>query len=81
MRRLFVERTVIATIVGAVAALGCSKKDNYAADTSASMQTVDTTTASSTTTTAPDTTSSKAASAPASKTSTAKKKAPTKPTY
>ena len=83
MRMISTERAVvIAMILGSVAAAGCSKKDNYAADTTAaSMPAVDTTTASSTSTMAPDTAAKTMASTPAPKKASTKKKAPTKPTY
>jgi len=76
---------VVAMILGSVAVAGCSKKDNYAADTTAVStpvaDTTTTTTASSTTTMTPDTTAKTMAVAPATKKTSTKKKAPTKPTY
>ena len=85
MRMISTERAVvIAMILGSVAVAGCSKKDNYAADTTAvSTPAVDstTTTASSTTTMTRDTTANTMAAAPAPKKASTKKKAPTKPTY
>jgi len=83
VRIIFTERAVVvAMILGSVAASGCAKKDNYAADTAAvSTPAADTTTASSTSTMAPDTTTRTTASTPATKKTTTRKKAPTKPSY
>lgn len=83
VRMISTERAVVvAMILASVAAAGCAKKDNYAADTTAmSTRTADTTTASSTSTMAPDTTAKTTVSTTATKKTTTRKKAPTKTSY
>ena len=76
------KRAVIAAMILGVAAFGCAKKDNYAADSAAvSTPPADTATASSTSTMTPDTTTKTPASTSATKKTTTRKKAPTKPSY
>src|SRR6266849_3613281 len=82
VRMISAERAVVAAMILGVAASGCAKKDNYAADTAAvSTPAANTATASSTSTMAPDTTAKTTASTSATRKTTTRKKAPTKPSY
>lgn len=84
MRVISIGAALAATIFAAVAATGCAKNDNYAADTAAaSLQSADTVGVSSTTTTTvtTGTTNKTTASKPAAKKTTTQKKTPPTPTY
>ena len=81
MQGISKKRVALATLVVIGAAMsGCSKKDNYAADTAAAVDTTAAMTASSTAPAVQDTATAATTATKPAKTSTAKK-APKKSTY